>query len=109
MQKGNTMATSRQTLAERAAREVAQFMRLESSGGILLVIAAMLALVCANSPLEDVYQDLFSLPVQVRVGDLDIDKPLLLWINDGLMAIFFLLVGLELKRSMIDGQFSDRR
>jgi NhaA family Na+:H+ antiporter len=103
------MTTSRATLAERAARELAHFIRLESSGGILLVIAAALALVAANSPLEDLYQHLFHLPVQVRIGELDIDKPLLLWINDGLMAIFFLLVGLELKREMIDGQFADRK
>ena len=76
------------SLRERAARELASFIRLEASGGILLVIAAALALLCANSPLADLYRDLFALPVQVRVGALDIDKPLLLWINDGLMAVF---------------------
>ena len=96
------------SLRERAARELASFIRLEASGGILLVIAAALALLCANSPLADLYRDLFALPVQVRVGALDIDKPLLLWINDGLMAVFFLLVGLELKREAVDGQLSDR-
>ena len=102
------MGKTASTLAERAARELAHFIRLEASGGILLIIAAALALVCANSPLEDLYEDLFRLPVQVRIGELDLDKPLLLWINDGLMAVFFLLVGLELKREMIHGQFSQR-
>ena len=102
------MGKTATTLAERAARELAHFIRLEASGGILLIIAAALALVCANSPLEDLYEDLFRLPVQVRIGELDLDKPLLLWINDGLMAVFFLLVGLELKREMIHGQFSQR-
>jgi NhaA family Na+:H+ antiporter len=102
------MPTSKETLAARAAREFAQFIRLESAGGVLLVIAAVLALVCANSPLADLYRDLFTLPVQVRIGGLDLHKPLLLWINDGLMAVFFLLVGLELKREMVDGQFAER-
>ena len=97
-----------QTLAQRAAKEFADFLRLESFGGALLVITAALALVAANSPLSGLYAELFHLPVQVRVGALNIDKPLLLWINDGLMAVFFLLVGLELKREMIDGQFADR-
>ena len=97
-----------QTLAQRAAKEFADFIRLESFGGVLLVITAVLALIAANSPLSGLYAELFHLPVQVRVGALNIDKPLLLWINDGLMAVFFLLVGLELKREMIDGQFADR-
>ena len=97
------------TLSQRAAREFADFMRLESFGGILLVITAVLALIAANSPLAGLYGDIFHVPVQVRVGELDINKPLLLWINDGLMAIFFLLVGLELKRELIIGQFADRK
>lgn len=96
-------------LSQRAAREFADFMRLESFGGILLVITAVLALIAANSPLAGLYADIFHVPVQVRVGALDIDKPLLLWINDGLMAVFFLLVGLELKREMVVGQFADKK
>jgi NhaA family Na+:H+ antiporter len=102
------MSPAVQTLAQRAAKEFADFIRLESFGGVLLVITAVLALIAANSPLSGLYAELFHLPVQVRVGALNIDKPLLLWINDGLMAVFFLLVGLELKREMIDGQFADR-
>src|SRR5688572_15063011 len=98
----------RETLTARAAREFAHFIKLESAAGVLLVIAAVLALIVANSPLADAYRDLFSLPVQVRVGALDLHKPLLLWINDGLMAIFFLLVGLELKRETVDGQFAEK-
>ncbi|WP_146907045.1 Na+/H+ antiporter NhaA [Arenimonas daejeonensis] len=96
-------------LSQRAAREFADFMRLESFGGVLLVITAILALIAANSPLAGLYADIFHVPVQVRIGELDINKPLLLWINDGLMAIFFLLVGLELKREMLIGQFADKK
>nr|MBP6597339.1 Na+/H+ antiporter NhaA [Arenimonas sp.] len=96
------------TLSRRAAQELADFMKLEASGGILLVMAAAIALVAANSPLAGAYTELFNLPVQLRAGRINLDKPLLLWINDGLMAVFFLLVALELKREMIVGQFADR-
>lgn len=92
-----------------AQTAIQNFFRMESSSGILLMIAAVLALVMANSPLS-VWYDLFiDTPVQVRVGQLDVAKPLLLWINDGLMALFFFLVGLELKRELIEGELSNRR
>lgn len=81
----------------------------DSGSGILLFSAAVLAMVMANSPLADVYHLLIELPVEVRVGPLILAKPLLLWVNDGLMAIFFFMVGLELKREFIDGQLSDLR
>ncbi|MDH3416760.1 MAG: Na+/H+ antiporter NhaA [Gammaproteobacteria bacterium] len=85
------------------------FLKLETASGILLVAAAVLAMFIANSPLAPLYGSLIDLPVGVRVGALEIEKPLLLWINDGLMAIFFFLVGLELKREILDGQLSDPR
>ena len=85
------------------------FMELESSSGILLVLAAVLAMLVANSPLSPIYDSLIDLPVGVRVGLLEIEKPLLLWVNDGLMAVFFFLVGLELKREVVEGQLSDPR
>lgn len=83
------------------------FLKLEASSGILLVIAAVVAMVVANSPLAPIYDALIDLPVEVRIGALEIAKPLLLWINDGLMAVFFFLVGLELKREVLEGQLSD--
>lgn len=86
-----------------------RFLRLESSGGILLMGAAVLAIVIANSPLSVYYDLLLDTPVELRIGALHIDKPLLLWINDGLMAIFFFLIGLELKREVIEGELSDKR
>ena len=80
-----------------------------TAGGILLMLAAILALISANSALEPYYELLLSTPVEVRIGALQIAKPLLLWINDGLMAVFFFLVGLELKRELLEGELSDKR
>ncbi|HFU77570.1 MAG TPA: Na+/H+ antiporter NhaA [Epsilonproteobacteria bacterium] len=82
------------------------FYQSESAGGILLMIAAFLAMVIANSSLEVYYQKLIDLPIAIKVGTFEIAKPLLLWINDGLMALFFLAVGLELKREIIEGELS---
>jgi NhaA family Na+:H+ antiporter len=78
----------------------------EVKSGLLLLTATALALILANSAGVGVYQELLSIPVQVRVGALDIDKSLLLWINDGLMAMFFLMVGLEIKREVVHGHLS---
>lgn len=81
-----------------------QFLRWEAASGLLLVIAMGLAMLVANSPLAALYDTFLHVAVQVRVGDLDIDKPLLLWINDGLMAMFFLMIGLEVKREFFEGE-----
>lgn len=82
-------------------------MHLESSGGIVLAIAAVLAIVAANSPWQDIYQNFLSVPGAVQIGtDLEIRKPLLLWVNDLWMAVFFFLVGLEIKREFLEGELS---
>jgi len=88
---------------------IVSFLRLESAGGILLFLAAALAMLLANSLLEPYYQLLLTTPVEIRVGPLEIAKPLLLWINDGLMAVFFFLIGLELKRELVEGELSDKK
>jgi NhaA family Na+:H+ antiporter len=82
--------------------------RHEAASGIVLMLASALALVLANSPMAGSYDLLLSLHGSVRIGSFGIEKPLLLWVNDGLMAIFFLLVGLEIKREVLAGQLSDR-
>ena len=95
-------------LPGRAVHALTEFFRLEAAGGILLIAAALLALILANSPLQAWYAAFQDMPVQVRIGAFAIDKPLLLWINDGLMAVFFLLVALEIKRETLSGQLSSR-
>lgn len=83
-----------------------RFFQLEAASGLLLIAAAVLALIINNSPLSYLYSGLLDVPVAVQVGALNIAKPLLLWINDGLMALFFLLIGLEVKREVVDGHLS---
>jgi NhaA family Na+:H+ antiporter len=84
------------------------FLRLESASGILLVIAGVIAMIAANTSLADAYQALLQMPIKLQVGTFALDKTLLIWINDLLMAIFFLLVGLEIKREIVAGELSDR-
>lgn len=84
----------------------ARFFQLEAASGLLLIAAAVLAMIINNSPLSYLYGGLLEVPVAIQVGALNIAKPLLLWINDGLMALFFLLIGLEVKREVVDGHLS---
>ncbi|MBT5331898.1 MAG: Na+/H+ antiporter NhaA [Porticoccaceae bacterium] len=98
-----------ESLITEVASDIANFFRLETAGGIVLMAAAVLAILMANSPLNVYYTLLISTPVEIRIGSLEIAKPLLLWINDGLMALFFFLVGLELKREVVEGELSNRK
>ena len=84
------------------------FIKKESSSGIFLILVTLLALILQNSHLTDFYTNFLQTPVQVSFGDFGIAKPLLLWVNDGLMAIFFFLVGLEVKREILEGELSSR-
>jgi NhaA family Na+:H+ antiporter len=81
----------------------------EAAGGMLLVSATFIALVLANSPLEPIYDQVFNLEMELRLENFSINKPLILWINDGLMAVFFFLIGLELKREILEGNLSNPR
>ena len=85
------------------------FLKQESAGGILLMASAALAIIIANTPLADLYNLLLDTPLHIKIGTLEIAKPLILWVNDGLMAVFFFLVGLELKREFLEGELKDKK
>ncbi len=89
-------------------KAVTNFLQKETAGGILLVAAAILAIIFANSPLSAHYDKLLSISGELRIDEFSVAKPALLWINDLWMAVFFFLVGLELKRELVAGELSDR-
>ena len=85
---------------------IQEFIRLETSGGVVLMIAAIFAMIIANTPLSATYDLILGAYIKVGIGNFEIAKPAILWINDGLMAIFFFLVGLEIKREVLAGELS---
>jgi NhaA family Na+:H+ antiporter len=99
--------------ARRAARlvlsPVERFLSVEASSGVLLLAAAVVALVWANSPWQDTYQALWHRPLGFRIGSLSFEHDLRFWVNDGLMAVFFFVIGLEIRREIHDGELSDAR
>ena len=97
---------SRSPSSHQLSNMVSDFLAMETAGGIVLVIASVLALILANSVLGPAYNSFLDTRVAIEIGALEIAKPLLLWINDGLMAVFFFLVGLEIKREFKVGELS---
>jgi NhaA family Na+:H+ antiporter len=93
----------------RLARPAVRFLDVEAAGGIVLVVAAAIALVWANSPWHGGYEALWSTPIEFRVGSYQHEEDLRHWVNDGLMALFFFVVGLEIKRELTTGELRDRR
>jgi NhaA family Na+:H+ antiporter len=101
--------TSKKLPVHRVMRSFQEFARTEASGGILLLLCTSIALVWANSPWRDSYGELWQTKLTFGFGDFVLSKPLLLWINDGLMAIFFFVVGLEIKREVLVGELASRK
>ena len=87
--------------------KIKEFLQLEAASGIMLFAAGVLAMIVANSSFDFIYHAFLDVPVAIQFGEFIIAKPLLLWINDGLMAIFFFLIGLELKREFLAGELSE--
>ena len=85
---------------------IKEFIQKESASGILLIFTTILALVLSNTFMSSLYEYFLHIPVEIRIGSLHLDKSLYHWVNDGLMAIFFLLIGLEVKREILEGQLS---
>jgi NhaA family Na+:H+ antiporter len=99
---------SEQRLA-RLARPITRFLQIEASSGILLAAAAVCALVWANSPWQDAYHALWATPIAITIGPLHFSEDLGHFVNDGLMAVFFFVVGLEIKRELVADELRDRR
>jgi NhaA family Na+:H+ antiporter len=104
-----TWLGSDRPLARFVARPLARFLHIEAAGGILLLAATIGALVWANSPWQHAYHDLWTTEAVVRVGSFHVTEDLRHWVNDGLMAVFFFVVGLEIKRELVTGDLSDPR
>lgn len=98
-----------QVLAERAFANFERFLHIETLSGIVLLIAALGALIWANSPAAESYQHLWHTPLTFGLGSLVYSQPLHFWINDGLMTIFFLVVGMEIRREIHEGALSNLR
>jgi NhaA family Na+:H+ antiporter len=96
-------------LADRAAAIFERFLHIEALSGVVLLLAAAAALVCANTSLAHWYEELWHLPLSVGLGTARVSQSLHFWINDGLMTVFFLVVGMEIRREMHEGSLSDLR
>jgi NhaA family Na+:H+ antiporter len=88
--------------------QIKKFFQNESKEGFILFFAAVAAIISKNSVFSDIYDHFLETPIHISIGEMHLNKPSLLWINDGLMAVFFLLVGLEIKREFIEGELSDK-
>ena len=97
-----------QPASTRFGQSIQKFLQLESSAGIVLMVMVVLAMVVKNSPLSELYISFLNIPGVVQFGPLRLEKPLFLWVNDAWMAIFFFLVGMELKREFLYGYLADR-
>ncbi len=84
-----------------------KFFRLEAAGGVMLLVAAALAMVLQNTAAGPYYESFLNIPGVVQIGALEISKPLFLWVNDGLMAIFFFTIGMEVKREIMVGELAE--
>ncbi len=105
-----TWIGSERGLARRVGRPVRHFMAIEAAGGLVLIVATIAALVWANSPWSGSYHEILETHLSIELGDLiRIDEPIEAWINDALMAIFFFVVGLEIKRELVVGELRDPR
>src|SRR5690606_38726007 len=98
-----------QRMAERAFDALGRFLHIEALSGIVLLVAAAIALLCANSPFGDSYEQFFHMPIAFQAGGITISKSLHFWINDALMTVFFMVVGMEIRREIHDGALANLR
>lgn len=104
-----TRALTEGGIGKRAAQTLERFLALEASGGIILIFTALAAILCANTELRGLYEHLLHAKITLALGGWEFARSLHFWVNDGLMAIFFLLVGMEIKREMKEGHLASRQ
>ena len=90
-------------------RQLDEFFSGDAAGGVFLILSAAAAMMIANSSLSGLYNAVLDTNLSILLNEEGLSKPLILWINDGLMAVFFLLVGLELKRELLEGKLKNPR
>lgn len=105
----HSWVASDRPVARLVARPVREFLQTEAAGGILLLVATLVALAWVNSPAGDSYEQVWRTDMGIRIADFELSESLRHWVNDGLMAIFFFVVGLEIKRELVVGELNDRR
>jgi NhaA family Na+:H+ antiporter len=103
----HTWIGSERLLARGVARPVARFLQVEAAGGVLLLLGALVAVVWANSPWSESYVHLWETVFELRLGGFSLEMDLREWVNDGAMALFFFVVGMEIKREMVSGDLKD--
>ena len=104
-----TWLRSERTIPSRFVRPLLRFTRVEAAGGLILLAAALAALIWANGPFGDTYEEFWETHASLTIGPLHLDESLRHWVNDGLMVIFFFVVGLEIKRELVVGELRDRK
>lgn len=109
MSKTKVVTEGNQPGIDKVLQPFYEFVKIESSGGLVLIIATIVALIWANSPWRHLYEAFKNMPLTVGAGEFILSKPAILWINDGLMAVFFFLVGLEIKREVLVGELNSFR
>ena len=105
----NSWLTSERPVARRLARPIRNFLDREAAGGVVLLIATIVALVWANSPVGESYEAFWETELSIDAGPFHLAEDLRHWVNDALMAIFFFVVGLEIKRELVTGELNDRK
>jgi Na+:H+ antiporter, NhaA family len=106
---GPNFTASDQPLARYLGRPVAEFLRVQAAGGIVLFLAAVIAMIWANSPWADVYESFWHTPISITFGTFEMSQDLQHWVNDGLMVIFFFVIGLEIKYELVSGHLRDSK
>ena len=105
----NSWLSSDSVVPRLIARPLRTFLHTESAGGIVLLVATVVALAWANSPLADSYESLWRTELRFSIGSIDLVQDARHWINDGLMALFFFVVALEIKRELVAGELNNAR